>query len=125
MRKKLRIGSVIIIAALYCFAISGASSNSAYLTPTNSFLTVSDSQSEVSEITYHSYYHTIEAGVSIIFAGNLPTSTSKTPFQNLLFFSRISEQLILSSYSQYSGFFHKSSLRSRKTDLIFPFHYFW
>jgi hypothetical protein len=52
------------------------------------------------------------------------TSLKNNP-NNFSSFSKVTEGIYLSTYSQYTTAFYNFSIRYRKVDIIFPFHYFW
>ena len=54
-----------------------------------------------------------------------PPSSLKNPTQTFSAFARMTGRLIFFKYSQYVFFSENIPFRFRKTDLIFPFHYFW
>jgi hypothetical protein len=54
-----------------------------------------------------------------------PPSSLKTPAHKFSAYAKTAGRLIFFKFSQYVFFSENITVRFRKTDLIFPFHYFW
>jgi hypothetical protein len=53
------------------------------------------------------------------------SSTFKNNPNNFSLFLKITEEIYSSTFSQYTTAFYNFLIKYRKTDLIYPFHYFW
>ena len=53
------------------------------------------------------------------------SSTFKNNPNNFSLFLKITEEIYSSIFSQYTTAFYNFLIKYRKTDLIYPFHYFW
>jgi hypothetical protein len=54
-----------------------------------------------------------------------PVPNFKNPTNGVWAIFKTTEQLFESTYSQYTRISRNFLIQHRKTDLIFPFHYFW
>ena len=124
MKKLLRIVTFLSFAALYGFAMSLYSSsqlfeNTDILKQTNSssqqyFFASSNIPNQIGEK---------ESSVSV--CGSIPITTINNPFNKLSASANAIEQSFFSTYTQYSFYSQYLLIRLLKTDIIFPFHYFW
>jgi len=71
------------------------------------------------------FYHTAPIESSISFFSGVPNSGFKNSFFDFYAVSTFTEQILLSEFTQYQSHFDNVLINQRKSDLIFPFHYFW
>ena len=123
MKNKIRILSAVVLTAIYCFAVGAVKES----------LTYSDFQSNstTSQEQYFSDFSTklfcltsqTESSVSNI--NNLPAPNFKNSINELWTIAKTTEQLFETAFSQYTNISRNFLIQHRKTDIIFPFHYFW
>ena len=126
VKKALRIIALIQISVLYCFVISLYSSNA--LVENTAFSKLTDSESKHRHALVASDLLSISAHAEIsVPAFNAASSSSslKNPLNGFLAWVKITEQLFFSLFSQYSFYSQNVLVRFQRTDIIFPFHYFW
>lgn len=118
--KVIRILSIILLTALYCFTIgidtkSLIGSDIQTNNQENHCLTISTLFSPFTSETENSLHH----------FNNIPSPS----FNNLLVGSwaitKTTERHYESIFSQYTGFSINFLIHHRKSDIMFPFHYFW
>jgi hypothetical protein len=123
VKNQIRILSVVVIAAIYCFAIGTAfnSLNNSDFSNSSSSL----QEKTISDFSAKLFYPTAASESSVNNYNNLPTPSFKNPFNGLWAIHNTSEQLLETTFSQYTNASRNFLIHNRKTDLIFPFHYFW
>lgn len=124
MKKVFRIFSLLTISALYSFVISLYSSN-AFIDNCTFSQTNSDTKQYSSLISSTLLCHTAQTESSITVHNNAPPSSLKNPFSEFSACLRTTEQLFFNVFSQYHFYSQNLLVRLQKTDIIFPFHYFW
>lgn len=114
-----RILSVVFLIAIYCFAISVITKSFAHSDFQNK--QTSSQEKIISDFSTKLFCQTSQSESSVNNFNNLPTPNFKNSFTVV----KVTEQLFETEFSQYT-FFSRNILTSyRKSDLIFPFHYFW
>lgn len=123
MNSNFKIVSVAVLMIIYCFAIGIVrESRTQFDVQSNS----STSQEKFfSDISTTLFSHTTQFEGSISNFNNLPNPSFKNPFSGLWTITRCSEQLLLNTFAQYTNSSRNFLIQHRKTDIIFPFHYFW
>jgi len=109
---------------IYCFAISIVSK------PLNhsDFRNDSSSSQEkyFSDFSTKFFCDTSQSENSVNNYNNLPSFLGfKSPFNELSIIIKITEQLLETAFYQYTNISINFLIEHRKTDIIFPFHYFW
>lgn len=123
MKNNIRILSIIFLTTTYCFAIGLVTKS----------LTHSDFQSNSTSSQYQYFSdfstklfcHTSQSENSVNNYNNLPTPSFKYPFNDLWSITKTTEQLFETAFSQYTNISRNFLIQHWKTDIIFPFHYFW
>lgn len=125
MKKVVNFFVTAIIILLYCFAsgtINSGISNSASINASNA------------GVEEEGYYSAVSVNG---FGAALQAETVTSPFNTLSLFSfktssfgyalllKYYEQLFSVTFKQYVSFSGNLLIKYRKSDLIFPFHYFW
>lgn len=123
MKKAGGILTVLLLAAIYCFAIGFASI--AHATTETHQVQNDDQQEYFSEISESVICQVSFSESSIQFLNKFPKRAVKISFIGISPSLETTEQLIESEFSQYNGFSRNILTRFRKSDSIFPFHYFW
>lgn len=124
MKKAFRIFSLLTVSALYSFVIGLYSSN-AFIDNFTHSQTNPDAKQYSSLISSTLLYHTAQTESSFTVRTNVPPSSLKNPFNEFPAYLRTTEQLFFNVFSQYRFYSQNLLVRLLKTDLIFPFHYFW
>jgi hypothetical protein len=114
---------VICIALIYCFA--AALSTDALFHASFKYSLKTSEERHFSDITKSLYTQPSSAQSLISHAPSGPVQGLKKPGELSLAFSENREKLIESGFSQYSKNSENQLIHYRKSDLIFPFHYFW
>jgi len=124
VKKKLRIVAFLSLAALYSSAISLYSSSQLFdNTDTLKQTNGSNQQYFFASSNIHNQIAEKESSVSV--CGSIPITTINNPFNKLSASANAIEQSFFSTYTQYSFYSQYLLIRLLKTDIIFPFHYFW
>lgn len=114
---------VVLLTAIYCFAIGVAVTTPAHA---NSQIYSTTSQEEYGiDFSTKFFYHISQSEISIGNYSNQPTLNFKNPFNTLWVHAETTEQLFESIIAQYISIAKNLLINYRKSDLIFPFHYFW
>lgn len=115
--------SVIILSVIYCLGLSatfntwGISSNQDHPTHSQTHFFSEFSKKQVS--------HTTENPNSLNQFNKLPSQNFKNAFLGIGSISKTTELLLNSTFHQYLKISINLLVKHRKSDLIFPFHYFW
>ena len=123
MKTQIRILSVVILTAIYCFAMSTAIHSLSHSDFSNSSTTLQEKS--ISDFSAKLFYPISESESSVNNYNNLPATKFKNPFNGLGAIHNTSEQLLETAFSQYTNISRNFLIHNRKTDIIFPFHYFW
>jgi len=123
VKSKIRILGVVLLTVIYCFAIGVT-----VTTPisSNSQIYSTTSQEEYGiDFSTKLFYHISQSEISVENYSNQPTLNFKNPFNTLWVHAETTEQLFESVIAQYISIAKNLLINYRKSDLIFPFHYFW
>jgi len=123
VKNNIRILSVIILAAIYCFAI-GADIKSHTHSDFNNFMSSSHGK-VISDISENLFCHTSSSENSVNNYSNPPQPNCQNKFTGLWAILKSNEQQYITAFSQYTTFTRTILLKHRKSDIIFPFQYFW
>jgi hypothetical protein len=125
VKKNLQITGLLSITLLYCLAIglySGVGFNgiAAFANQGNAA-----KESYTHSVAAKSFHHTIQTGNSLTVCNHSNPVTVKNTYKEFSAVNKITEQILVCSFLQYSFYSHKLLVRLQNTDLIFPFQYFW
>jgi len=123
VKNSIRILSVVFLTAIYCFAIGVVTKSLAH-SDFNSNSTTSQEQ-YFSDFSTKLFCHTSQSESSVNNYINQPVPSFKNPFNGLWAISKTTEQLFETAFSQYTNISRNFLIQDRKSDIIFPFHYFW
>jgi hypothetical protein len=123
VKNHIKILSVIGLIAIYCFAI-GAVNNTVFYSDI-SFTKSSSQENVIPDLPEKIFLHTSNSEISVKDCNNLPVPKFKNYFTGLEAFLKATDLLYGSEYSQYTTFTRTFLINHRKSDIIFPFHYFW
>ncbi|WP_194767441.1 hypothetical protein [Tamlana sp. I1] len=120
MKNSIRIWNVILLTAIYCFTIGLAAKS---IVPSNN----SSSRTTIQEKHFSTtlFCDTSQFEYSINEVNNLPTADFDKLFKVFFVGTKITEQFLKTAYSQYVILSRNLLIKHRKSDVIFPFHYFW
>lgn len=123
MKRTGRILSVMLLTAIYCFAMS-------VVTKSIAQDEIQHAQSSEKEECYSAslsnpFIHTSQVESLVKSVHDSSVRSFKIKFTGLSLISRITEQLSLTEFSQYINSSRNFLIQHRKADMIFPFHYFW
>lgn len=120
----MKIPGLLFIIALYCYAIGITHSNTINSISFGRQLTTESNNHYFSTATDHLLSHTLNSeSWSNPYSNTTPTAL-KISFTGYSLIEKETEHLQFNTISQF--FYHSKSflIRFRKTDIIFPFHYF-
>jgi hypothetical protein len=123
VKRNLKILGVYFLTAIYCFAILFVTIK--YVQ--TSFLTKSSVSHEqyFSDISAKLFSHTPKSENKFSNKVDFPNSTPKKNFgENGILFRQRSHLFDL-RFKQYTNLLNKILIHTRKSDFLFPFHYFW
>lgn len=123
MKSNIKTLNVVFLTAIYCFAIVFVAKTVAHF----DFKDISTSSQEkiTSDFSTKLFCHTSQSESSVNNINNLPTPNLKKPFNGLWVITKTIEQLFETAFSQYTNISRNFLIQHRKSDIIFPFHYFW
>lgn len=124
VKKIFRIFAILTIFILYGFVLS-LYSNNAFIDNYISSQTTSEAKQYNSLTSSCLLCHTAQTGCSIAVHTNGSLSLHKNFFSEFSICLRASEQLFFVAFSQYRFYSQNLLGRLQRTDIIFPFHYFW
>jgi hypothetical protein len=125
VKKTVRIIALLNISVLYCLIISLYSSNALPYSSIGSKLSKSESKNYSALPVTDLICHLAPTAISPPACVTIPSSSLKNPFNEFFAWTHWSERAIFSTFSQYSFYSQNLLIRLEKTDIIFPFHYFW
>ena len=123
MKSSIRILSVVFLTAIYCFTIGVVTKSFAHSDFKN--YPTSSQEKIISDFSIKLFCHTSQSESSVNNLNNLPAPNLKNSFTEFWGIVKATEQLIESEFSQYISNSRKILINHRKSDIIFPFHYFW
>lgn len=123
MKSSFRILSVVFLTAIYCFAIGVVTKSLAHSDFNNNSTT--SQEQYFSDFSTKLFCHTSQSESSVNNYINQPVPSFKNPLNGLWAIAKITEQLFETAFSQYSNISRNFLIQHRKSDIIFPFHYFW
>jgi hypothetical protein len=114
---------VIFLTAIYCFAI-GVGTNS--LAHSDFHSSPAPSQEKfIANLSPKLFCHTTQFESSVNNFNNLAAANFKNLFSGFCAIVKATDQLFETEFSQYTSFSGNILIHHRKSDIIYPFHYFW
>jgi hypothetical protein len=123
VKNSIRILSIVFLTAIYCFAIGIVTKSLANSDFQNNSTT--SQEQYFSDFSTNLFCHTPQSESSVTNYNNLPAPNFKNSFSGFLAITKTTEQLFETAFSQYTNISRNFLIHHRKTDIIFPFHYFW
>ena len=125
MKTTLKYISITTLSILYCIitclCIGNTFASNTTFSPPNNLIT----QSHQSTFSDTIFYHTAQAENVICISNNIPSASIKYSFKNNADGIKVAAQLFLHTFYQYSFYSKNEIARLQRTDIIYPFHYFW
>lgn len=75
--------------------------------------------------TNYAFSYAPESTTSVDSITTFSVLTLKSLLHELWTINKVTEQILETEFSQYTGFSINFLIQHRKKDIIFPFHYFW
>jgi hypothetical protein len=121
--KSSRILSVIFLTTIYCFGLGVVTKSFAH----SDFHSDPTSAEEIiiSDYSQKLFCHTSQIESSVNSLNNLPVTSFKFSFVDVSAIAKTTEQVFETEFSQYTTLSKDNLVNHRKSDIIFPFHYFW
>ncbi len=123
MKNKTKKISVFVLIAIYSIAIYGV--NNSKIHSDFKYNQLTSQEKVISNFSNTLLYHTSQSEKLITNFNNLPEPTVKNHFTGLEATLSINEQLFKTKFSQHTISTKGVLINYRKSDIIFPFHYFW
>ncbi|MBN2892969.1 MAG: hypothetical protein JXL97_13965 [Bacteroidales bacterium] len=123
MKNKIRILSAVVLTAIYCFAVGAVKESLTHSDFQNNSTT--SQEQYFSDFSTKLFCHTSQTESSVSNINNLPAPNFKNSINELWTIAKTTEHLFETAFSQYTNISRNFLIQYRKTDIIFPFHYFW
>ncbi|MDD2563222.1 MAG: hypothetical protein PHU27_03275 [Salinivirgaceae bacterium] len=123
MKNNIRNWSVVLLIAIYCFAI-GIVANSTIPYAIRDTQTTEQAKF-FATVSTDLFYHTPQSENSYSNLIDFPAPTFKNPLNSYWVLNKTTEQYLAIAFSQYTFISRNFPIRYRKTNIIFPFHCFW
>lgn len=123
MKNSIRLLIAVSLAAIYCFAIGVVTNSLGY----SDFRSNSNSSQEkcFSNLSTQLFCHTSQTESSLNYTNILPSPNFKNSFNGIWAIIKATGKLYNTTFTLYKTFSRNVLVNHRKTDIIFPFHYFW
>lgn len=123
MKSSSRILSGVSLAAIYCFALCVITKSFDY----SVFQDYSTSPKEeiIGDFSKKLFCHTSQSENTVSNNNNVPVPNFKSPLNGFWAIVYTTEQLTETEFYQYTNISKNFLIQHRKSDIIFPFHYFW
>jgi hypothetical protein len=123
VRNNLKTYIIFLLTAVYCIAIGAVNTHVAYQSVTLTHTNLQENS--IAIFSENLYCPTIQADNLLNPSPNLPTTACKNPSNDLSEFAYSYEQIEGAAILQYTSIARNILFHHRKTDIIFPSHYFW
>lgn len=120
MKNSIRILGATVLLAIYCFAISVVTTSLS-----RSQFQKIDQDKYFSNVTSNLYFHTSPSESSVNNFTNFASPVFKNVYTGLWAIVKAIEHVSEAEFSQYTITSGNFLINYRKSDIIFPFHYFW
>jgi len=123
VRNSVRILSVLLLTAIYCYAIGTVDAS---FTSADAKGTLHTEQEKYTlNVASHLFCHTSQTENSVSSPSQLPTPSLEKQYDPQWAAIKAAELLFETEFYQYSRVSRNFLILCRKVDLLFPFHYFW
>lgn len=120
MKRAFKYFDILLFVTVYCFAISRVSASHVYSVNGHPH-----SGKHLLSVSADVFSDFVSSFKSVSPSQNFPNPNLKDSFDGIRILEKIHKVVFQSKYTQYVGFAKNLLIRNRKTDIIFPFHYFW
>ncbi len=123
MKGSIRYISIILLTAVYCFAINVVVKSNIYSDFQNH--PASAQEKIFSDFSEGLLCHTLQSKISVNNINNFPVPNFKNSFTGFSLILKTTKQLLNTRFSRNITFCIDFLINHRKSVIIFPFHYFW
>jgi hypothetical protein len=123
MKGSVRIMGVVFLTAIYCYAMGVVTES--YTHPGNPHQPASPEKKLIAEFSSKQLCHTAQTENDASDTNHLSAPGYKNPLAGFGALAKAKELLLEASFSRYSSFAMNILIKYRKSDIVFPFHYFW
>lgn len=123
MKGRIRYISLVLLTAVYCYAISVVSGSFSYSDFPNH--TPSLPEQIISDLSEGLLCHTLQTKTSVTNINYFPVPDFKNSLTGFWAIIKTSQQLLNIRFSRRITFWIDFLINHRKSDIIFPFHYFF
>lgn len=123
MKNSVRILGVVILTAIYCFMATAVSNPPVIYGYENHQKTNQEQYLAVISIDF--FCHTLQSENWVNSFNNFPVTYFKNSYDKHFSITKSIEKLFESEFSRYRRFSINFLIEHRKSDIIFPSHYFW
>lgn len=120
MKGLFRVALIFVLALIYCFEVSSIYNHSTQFSDDTQ-----QTESVVSSATINLLGSSSNTENLCVSFNNSFSTDVKSFFRNYTKKIKTTQQLFAKEFTQYSFFVTNFQILFRKTDLIFPFNYFW
>jgi len=112
-----------ILTILYCFTICII--YNLFILNNTQYNSISDNAKQFSSISQNLFCHTPQSENTFNNYNNSPTASYKNSLTDIWATLKATEKLFETEFSEYNKSFRTFLINYRKSDIIFPFNYFW
>ena len=123
MKNDIRKSGVLLLIAIYCFAIGNITKSISHYNIQNTQAT--EQQEYFATVSTNLFCHTSQSETSLSSFNDFPSPSFKNSFNSLWAINKTAEQSFERAFSQYTFIYRNFLIRYRKANIIFPFHCFW
>ncbi len=123
MKNDIRKSSVLLLIAIYCFAVGNITKSISHYNIQNPQTT--QQQESFATVSTNLLCLASQSETSISNVNDFPSPSFKNSFNSLWIINKTVEQSFERAFSQYTFIYRNFLVRSRKANIIFPFHCFW
>lgn len=122
MKNSIRILSMVLLTAIYCFAIGVVTTRFAY----SEYYSYPQSarQDVVSDFSLK-IFSQVSQTERVVSNTNVPVPFFNNQIEEIWAVTETIEHLFESKFTEYTSFSGSIQVNTRKCDIIYPFHYFW
>lgn len=123
MKNSVRILSVLLLTAVYCYALGTV--NGSFVSTDKKGALHTEQEKYTMAVAKQLFCHTSQTENSLSSPTQLPVPSLKKPFDSDWAVIKAAEHFFETKFYQYSRVSRNFLIQYRKADHLFPFHYFW
>lgn len=123
MKNKIKNTSIVLLIAIYCFALGIATESAIHYDFQNQ--PRAEQENFFSTISTNLFCHTSQSENSIKNFNDFPSPRFTDSYNSLWAVNKTTEHFLEIVFLQYNFFSKNLLIRFRKNNIIFPFHCFW